>query len=276
MNIPIAEQRRQDLELVRAILAGSQEAWEQFVKKYAALILAVSRRFFRDQDDVNEVFVSVLEGLYHHKLATFAGNSRLSTWLVVVTRNAAADRLRQRFGRRGVPRGLRGLSPLDREIFRLFYVEGLDCETVRHWAPRGSAPLTTAELCGALRRIEERLDDRILERIAHDLFASSVGALSDRMLEFLDLEDLEARAAGHEREPDHVAYQLEARETAKAVQAALDQLPEQERRILLLRYDQGWTARQIAAELGLRGEQRVYTLIRRGQRKLSQILGKDS
>lgn len=273
MNDSAEDQNASDVELVRTVLAGSPEAWKRFVDRYAVLILAVLRRYLRDEDDARDVFVEVLEGLFHRKLSTYAGRSRLSTWLVVVTRRAAVDHLRRQFGRRHRPRCVSVLDPLDREIFRLYHVEGQDFETVRHWARRGGEPLSTEELSAHLSAIAARLDDRALRHLSRDLHGSSVGALSARMLEFLDLQELEARAAGDPSAPDLVLHRMEARETAAAIRAALDQLPEQERRILLLRFDQGWTARRIATELDLAGEQRVYTLIRKSQRTLRRLLG---
>jgi RNA polymerase sigma factor (sigma-70 family) len=272
MNDSASERRKQDLQLVRAVLAGSQDAWERFVTEYADLILAVLRRYLRDEDEAHDVFVEVLDGLYHRKLASYEGRSRLSTWLVIVSHNVAADHLRRTLGRRSLPKAIRRMSVLDQRVFRLYYMEGHDFETVRHRARTDTVELTAAELWSSLRRIEGQLDDRFLQRIAQDMHGVSVGALSERMLEFLDLQELEAKAASRELEPNSILLQMEARETAAAIQAALGKLPEQERQVLLLRYDQGWTAKKIASELGLEGEQKVYTLIRRGQRTLSRIL----
>jgi DNA-directed RNA polymerase specialized sigma24 family protein len=50
-------------------------------------------------------------------------------------------------------------------------------------------------------------------------------------------------------------------------------LPDDEQRLLTLRFEQGWTAKRIAEELGLGGQRSVYTRIDRILRDLRRLLG---
>ena len=115
---------RADVQLVEAILAGSEIAWHTFIDRYARLISHIARRYLFDEDDVAGVLTEVLESLHKGKLESYKGRSSLATWLIIVSRNAAADALRRSFGRIQDPRGLSDLDQEQREVFRIYYVEG--------------------------------------------------------------------------------------------------------------------------------------------------------
>ncbi len=114
----------EDQRLARDILAGNEQAWHRFMERYADLVTHVAGRYLFDADDVAAVQTEVFESLYRGKLAAYRGRSSLAAWVAVVTRNITADFLRRRFGRREIPVGLKRLSKLHREIFRLYYIEG--------------------------------------------------------------------------------------------------------------------------------------------------------
>jgi DNA-directed RNA polymerase specialized sigma24 family protein len=262
-----------DLQLAREIVAGSVEAWHAFVLRYSGLIYSVVRRYLFDDEDARTVYVDVLERLYRGTLATFEGRSALSTWLVLVTRTTALDFLRKRFGRREIPSALKRLSRQEQEIFRRYYLDGMSFEALRHWAGREGKALSPGQLAEILRRIEERVDRRMLRRMAYNLHASSVGAASGRLLEFLDHHRLELETAGRTQTPEAALMEKEAQRNAAEVRRLLEKLPEEERQILSLRFDRGWTAARIAEELGLESPRRAYTMIERGLRQLRKLLG---
>src|SRR5262245_48766354 len=117
----------EDLALVRRILDGDEAAWRYFVERYAGLVLAMSRRYLhtRDVDDMRSVLADVLESLRRARLRTYEGRAALSTWLTLVVRSHVVDHLRHRFGREPRLRALERLSPDERLLFRLYYVDGL-------------------------------------------------------------------------------------------------------------------------------------------------------
>ena len=263
-----------DLSLVRAIVGGSQTAWCTFVQRYSGLIHAVIRRYLysADRDDLRTVYVDVLESLYRHKLAGYQGRAALSTWLTLVARTAVSDFLRHRFGRHEIPRALRVLDAGDRELFRLYYVEGLDLREVARRLSLGPVAWTPAAVLEALQRIEERLSSRWLRRIAYDLHAQSIGAASGRMLEYLDHMRIEHEHVEEESSADYDLVEGEARRMASRVAARIQSLGPEERRMLTLRFQNGWPARRIAEELGLKGPRDVYTMIDRIIRGLRRLL----
>ncbi len=264
----------EDRKLVDEVLSGSEEAWHRLVLTYSGLIQSVLRKYLFDTDRVRTVYVHVLEGLYRGKLTSYEGRASLATWLVLVARNAALDHLRHQIGRRELPVGLRELDARDQEIYRLYYVEGLSFDAVRHWvAGANQPPIAPDQLAEALRRIDARLSSRVLKRIAYDLHAPSVGASSGKLLEFLEAYRSEQRRRRRELTPEHELMEREAQALAAEMRQRLSELPAEERQILELRYDKGFTAVQIAETLGLPGPRRAYTLIEKALRRLRRLMG---
>jgi RNA polymerase sigma-70 factor (ECF subfamily) len=81
--------------LVRRLKAGDGEAFEELVRTCGGRLLAVARRFLRDEeaarDVVQETFLSAFRAIQG-----FDGHSQLSTWLHRIAVNAALMRLRVR------------------------------------------------------------------------------------------------------------------------------------------------------------------------------------
>jgi DNA-directed RNA polymerase specialized sigma24 family protein len=235
--------------------------------------VAVLRRYLFDEDELRTVYVDVLAKLRRGQLATYAGRSALTTWLTLVARGAAADHLRHRFGRREDPAGLEQLDDRAREVFRLYCVEGLDYEDVRLRLRESGRLGADESLAEILADIEARLTGRTLRRIAWDLHATSVGAASGRLLEYTQVMREERRRRGDEEQPDAALLAREAAATVARIRELMADLPEEERRILELRFDAGWTADRIAEELGLPGRRRVYTVADRALARLRRWLG---
>jgi RNA polymerase sigma factor (sigma-70 family) len=262
-------------ELVRAVLAGSEEAWRRFLQRYSGLIQAMVRRYLgpRDHDEVGAVYLDVLESLYRRKLALYEGRASLSTWLTLVARSQVLDHLRHRFGRRHLPGALRRLPATERDIFRLYYIEGRRFADVLHALQAKAPAWTETRLCSALHRIETRIGSRWLRRLAYDLHAQSTGAASGRLVAYLDHVREEFRLNQGAHSPDYYLMEREAQAVVERLRAILAGLPPEERRILSLRFERGWSARRIAEELGLSGPRGAYTVLDRIVRGLRRRMG---
>jgi RNA polymerase sigma factor (sigma-70 family) len=252
----------EDLALIEMILGGSTAHWHAFVDRYAGLIYSVVRRqlFVEDEDEVRTVFADILEALYRGKLAEFRGSSELSTWLIVVSRGKALDHLRHLQGRRKHPQGYDRLSPFEREVFRLHHVEGLGFDAVIHSLRSAGMPASAEMIAHAVLKIEGTLDRHYLRRLEADARAPALGVVSGRLLEFLNHMDIQRERDSQ----DHPAGTLEREATermAARVRELLAELSPEERDIVRLRYEEGWTAQRIAEEKGLPGQRRVYTIL---------------
>lgn len=269
-----APSHEEDLVLVRSILDGSSEAWRVFVLRYSGLIHSVIRRYqyAANADEARAVYVDALESLRLRKLASYEGRAALSTWLTLVTRTTVLDHLRHRFGRRELPKALRTLDETDRTIFRLYYVEGRGFSEVRARLGRDNGPWSITRLLAALRRIENRLNSRWLQRLSYDLHAQSAGAASGRLLQYLEHVRREFQENASAHSPDYHLMEREAQQTVARVREAIARLASEDREILTLRFERGWSARRIAEELGLPGPRGAYTVIERIVRQLRREL----
>ena len=87
-----------DVELIDAILEGSESAFQQLIERYKDRLFGLLGRLVRDrfavEDLAQEVFVKVFR-----KLHTFNQDSAFYTWMYRIAVNAATDHL-ERMGRR--------------------------------------------------------------------------------------------------------------------------------------------------------------------------------
>lgn len=263
-----------DLDLTRAVLAGDEPAWHRFVTGHSGILLAILRRYLYDADEIRTVYVDVLAELRQGKLAEYAGRSSLSTWLACIARGAAVDHLRHTLGRREEPAGLTDLDERQREVFRLYYIEGRAHEEVLLRLRQDGRLADGESLAEILADIESRLNPRTLRRLAWDLHAASVGAASGRLLEYLDDAAATQSEATLARSPEADLIAREARHHIERILALVDDLPPEERAVLHLRFDAGWTADQIAAELAIPGRRRVYSILDRALARLRRQAGR--
>ena len=267
---------QEDLALIEMVMGGSTAHWHAFVDRYAGLIYSVVRRqlFVEDEDEVRTVFADILEALYRGKLAEFRGNSELSTWLIVVSRGKALDHLRHLQGRRKHPQGYDSLSPFEREVFRLHHVEGLGFDAVIHSLQSANMPANAEMIAHAVLKIEETLDRHYLRRLEADARAPALGVVSGRLLEFLNHMDIQ-RENTHDEQPDDFMDRDSTERMAARVRELLADLSDEERDIVRLRFEEGWTAQRIADEKGFPRQRRVYTILDGVLRKLRRGLGGD-
>lgn len=93
------EREAHDEELITAVLAGSEDAFQYLVERYQDRVARLLMRFARDrfavEDLLQEVFVKVFR-----KLHTFNQKSALYTWIYRIAVNAATDHLDRQSRRR--------------------------------------------------------------------------------------------------------------------------------------------------------------------------------
>lgn len=179
-------------ELARLIQdagAGDAEAHGELAERYRGQVTGWAARVLDDADEAEDVAQGVL-GALARKLTRFRGESRFTTWLFQVTRNAALDRKRTEARRRAIREGagpelvrhagavedagavdlvalLRSydteLTPREREVFRCIDLEGLDTTTAaRRLGIQGSTVrVLLARARATLRRkmLERHRDD---------------------------------------------------------------------------------------------------------------------
>lgn len=265
---PLAFLHADDKHLVASILAGDEDAWHSFVQRYSDLIRKVLRRYLFDDDEIQTAYVDILVALSRNNLKTYRGRSSLSTWLILIARNAAADSIRYQFGRRELPRGLRRLEPKIQAVYRYFYIKGLTFHQTQSALARIGIDLTEEDLLDALHVIDEKVTAKTWRRIQYELASESVGAVSGRLLEYCDFKQDGALSDQTKDDPLNQLITSEAARRAKKILNDLNQLSEQEKTIVKLRFEHGRTAGQISDEMGFSGPRKVFTMIDRIVRKL--------
>jgi len=85
----------EELELVRRLREGDEQAFETLVRKYAPKMLAFARSFLCEEQDARDVVQNALLSVFK-AIHGFAQKSQLSTWLHRIVMNRALMELRGR------------------------------------------------------------------------------------------------------------------------------------------------------------------------------------
>lgn len=135
--------------LVARLRRGEEAAFEAVVRDYGGRLLAVARRFLRNEEDardaVQEAFLSAFRAL-----STFEENSSLSTWLHRIVINASLMRLRSR--KRKAEESIEDLLPR-------FLQDGHQVEASAEWEGSAEILLVRSETRALVRRSIDRLPE---------------------------------------------------------------------------------------------------------------------
>ena len=248
-----------------------EEAWGVFLDEYSTTIFQVVRHIERDSDSVPDCFQFVCERLSANsfqRLRKFRpqGPAVFSTWLRAVVRNLCLDWHRKQFGRHRFFRSISRLSVFDQEVFRHFYERRLSFDETLQSLRSIFPDITTGQLDESRARIEQALtikqrrllDARISQR------ANMTGASLD--------EIATAKANISDPAPNPEAQAL-LKERAMALRRAVGRLPQHERLLIRLRFEQELTLEQVAKLLDLGNAQRVERQVKAILEKLREELG---
>lgn len=248
-------------ELLRRLQgAGSQQAWEQFLETYSAVILQVVKLFERDPDHVSDCFLYVCEQLskqgfrrlrrYHS-----GGPASFSTWLRAVVRHLCLDWHRREFGRERVYRSVERLSALEQEVFTCRYRRGLSAEEMLPNLQSRFPRLDRPAVEGALERIERVLTPRQRWLLAAE--SSDTVSLNDGPVA---ADPISTQVPDPSPNAESEAALSEQR---AQLARALRKLPAPERVLLRLRFAEDLTLEQVGRITGLGDAQTVDRHIRK-------------
>jgi RNA polymerase sigma-70 factor (ECF subfamily) len=88
-----------DLELVRRVAAKDAPALAELHDRYAGMLIALARRILGAAGEAEEVVQEALVQVWNQAERYDPGRSSVSTWLILITRSRALDRLRGRQAR---------------------------------------------------------------------------------------------------------------------------------------------------------------------------------
>jgi len=85
-----------DVALLRQVAERHPEALSALYDRYAATLLALAKRILASGADAEEVLQEVFLHVWNNAGRYDPGRSSVSTWLILITRSRAIDRLRTR------------------------------------------------------------------------------------------------------------------------------------------------------------------------------------
>ncbi|MEP6718400.1 MAG: sigma-70 family RNA polymerase sigma factor [bacterium] len=246
--------------LERLSSSNPEEGWSLFLQEYSSLILQVARHLEHDADLVGDCFQFVCERLSDssfQKLRKFRpeGPASFSTWLRAVVRNLCLDWRRKQFGRARVFKSIARLSTFDQEVFRHVYERGISFDDTFQSLRSKFPDLTLARLAESRHRIEKELTTKQRWLLG--------AALAQRFRETtVNSEVIESATANILDPRPSPETEAVSRERTAALRRALVRLPQRERLLMRLRFEQELTLDQIAKVLGLGNPQRVERQIK--------------
>jgi RNA polymerase sigma-70 factor (ECF subfamily) len=86
----------EDSELLRRVRDRREEALAELYDRYASLLLALAHRVLGEAGEAEEVLQEAFLQVWNQAARYDASRSSVSTWLILITRSRAIDRLRTR------------------------------------------------------------------------------------------------------------------------------------------------------------------------------------
>jgi RNA polymerase sigma-70 factor, ECF subfamily len=135
--------------LLAALKAGQESAFETLIRLYGSRLLAVARRFTRNEDDAKDVLQSAYLNAFR-AVSHFEGNCQLSTWLHRIVVNTALMKLRSR--KRKPEEAIEALLPG-------FQDDGHHVEQFSEWSIPADALLERQQTRATVRECIQQLPD---------------------------------------------------------------------------------------------------------------------
>ncbi len=262
---------------LEAVVSGGSEAWPQFLEYYTPFILSCIRRFAGDADERMEIYVHVCERLRaddcrrirQYRGVGSTGPCKFTTWLAAVVFNLAREWIRSTRGRRRLFRSVRQLSRTNRLVFQYYFWDGYTrVQIATLLRMKHHIGCSTADVTQRLADIERRLSRDHRWRLVTGLLRTAGPVSIDRPRTMVGEEigfELPDRREGGTR-------RLEREDANRKLQDLVAALPDEERLAIVLRFERGMPAREVAAAIGIRNHKRVYEIQGRALERLAEGL----
>jgi len=232
-------------DLWARLSAGQADAaWREFLERYSAVIMHAVRRHESDHDRASDCFLHVTAALSDdgfRRLLSFRpdGPARFRTWLLAVVSNLCVDWRRRQDGRARPFQAVTRLPELDQLVYLHMYQRGLSRAQCLLTLKPQFPDLTDRQLSVINARLFALLtpQQRFQSRARHRMTVALEGRSTPG----------DDGPAGQMEDPDAgpEALTLQAQQQAR-LEAALLQLPPQQRLLLRLRFEQDLTLAEVA------------------------------
>ena len=247
-----------DTALIKQFKANPSQGYSSLLDQYTPVILRMIRRFLSDPDEVMETYTAICERLQHndyHALRRFRINSELTPWLSVVVANACRDRFRKN-RMVSVPNSV--ISKLDNReklVFRYYYQEHMPQSEIPDVISGGhDTSCTLEDVIATIGKIDEMLS---VNKRWHLLAALRANR---PMLSLDDLTEMGLAPATSIPSPDQT--ELQEADRVSLLNDAIKDLDPEDQLLVLLRFEHGMRAQQIAKVMHFENHKYVYTRLR--------------
>lgn len=96
MTVPGRESTARDAALIERVCRNDGEALRELHDRFAGLLIGLARRIVRDREEAEDVVQEVFVQVWRQADRYQSARSSVSTWLVMITRSRAIDRVRNR------------------------------------------------------------------------------------------------------------------------------------------------------------------------------------
>ena len=248
-----------DLALIDRFRHDPEGAYHELLERYSPVILRMIRRFMYDSDEVMEVYTAICERFRANDylaLRRFRINRELTPWLSVVVANACRDRYRKR-RMVSVPQTvIDKLDERERLVFKYYYQDNLTYQEIAALIDcKHSIPFTEFDVNTAIEKINDLLT---INKRWHLLTA-----LNGRrgMVSVEDLLEVGFQPASAET-PEMQDERKQQQGQISAMREAISEMDQEDQLLVLLRYEQGMRAHQIAKVMNYENHKYVYTRLR--------------
>jgi len=261
-----------DAVLIDRFEYDPEGAFTELLDRYTPELVRMIRRHVRDTDDVMEVYTAICERLSandYQSLRRFRKDGALLPWLGVVAANAARDLFRKRRAT-SIPKSV--LAKLDEKeqwIFRYHYMERMPHEDIAEIVSgKHGLPCTALEVVRAIGKINDLLSIKKRWLLLCALNANRPPLSIDELSEI----------GYHPAAPDDFAALEEAlreRNRIERLTQALKTLSSNDQLMVMLRFEQGMSAIEIAKVMRLESHKYVYTRLRTIIARLRKQMGEE-
>jgi DNA-directed RNA polymerase specialized sigma24 family protein len=264
--------RPDDPVLLELLARDPSRGWRAFIDHYTPLILTVIERAgVSGRDEAMEVYVLACDRFAENDCRRLCrhdpSKGALSTWVGAIVRHTVVDWVRSQAGRRRLFGTIGELSRSDQRVFEEYYWNGRTVAEISEMV-RGDrvAPLGLTGTLDALERVERALTSR--QRAELLTFAARRPAVS------LTDDDEEPSLVVTDPSPDPETT-LRVVEAGRALEAAMLELPEDDRLIVQMRIVDGLTLGEIGRALRLPDvtSARLHAILARLRARLASYEG---
>lgn len=241
-----------DEELLALFDTDPERAWDEFLDRYAGLVLAILRHLGFDHDEAMDRFVYVCEKLCEQKFRRlrtirFAGRQgEITPWLRTVVKHLSVNWAWSVDGRKRLFKSIAELPARERRTFELYFWRGLaPSEIHEQLRVEEQSGVRLVEVLDALEVIFAHLSENQKWRLMSQL-------TRNRQAVRIADEDPETRIAFEPQDgevnPEEALLRQERRQF---VEEALAGLAPRERLVLQLRYEEALTFAEVAEIMSL-------------------------